>query len=96
MTKKYTSYKEKELLDDEDFIQSIVNPTPETEKYWDTLVEYDLLSGKELEQARAFMETVKKPHKVITVKEKNALWIAIEVKTKKSCEAIYAVIIYIH
>ncbi len=84
MNNKYKSYKNKNLLEDEDFIRNMLYPTPETDDYWNSLVEYGLLSTEELNTARTFMEAVKKPDEILSDREKGELWKKIETTNSKN------------
>ncbi|MCD8193162.1 MAG: hypothetical protein LUD74_01140, partial [Tannerellaceae bacterium] len=84
MNNKYKSYKNINLLEEEDFIRDMLNRTPARDDYWDELVEYDLLSHKELEEARNFMEAIRKPGTILSAREKDELWHNIESENRKN------------
>lgn len=83
MSHKYSTYTSKELLQDDYFIESMMHPTAETDHFWASLIEDEVLSYEEFEQARSFLHIVKKPQRVMSIKEKGLLWSTIEIKNKE-------------
>lgn len=84
MTKHSHKYSSKELLDDEYFIQSMLNPTDRSDDFWLSLVHDDLIDADEFEHARNFVNTMKPPIRVMSGKERTELWIKIEIENKKN------------
>ncbi|MDL2281503.1 FecR domain-containing protein [Parabacteroides sp. OttesenSCG-928-G06] len=87
MKEKYITYKgytSKELLDDDFFVQSMLDPTPESEVFWETLLEEGLLSPLEYEEACEFLQIVQKPRRAMSMRDRGALWAAIEVRNKEN------------
>lgn len=84
MNKDYTKYTSKELLEDEYFIQSMIYPTPESDEFWNSLLIDRILEYEEFEEAQNFIHLMQRPKKVMTAKERNDMWVNIEVKNKKN------------
>lgn len=80
----YSKYTSKELLEDDFFIQSILHPTPDSDEFWNSLIVDGILDFEQFDEARHFVLLMKRPDKVMTVKEKSDLWVKIEVKNKKN------------
>ncbi len=83
MTKNYSTYTSTELLQDDYFIQSMLYPTTESDIFWDSLIADNILKREEFEQALSFLETMEKPVKIMSVKEKSVLWASIEIINKQ-------------
>ncbi len=79
----YSTYTNKELLEDHYFISSMIEPTPESELFWESLVADGLIRSEEFEQAKKFIQIMKSPQKIMTAKERTQLWIKIEIQNKK-------------
>lgn len=84
MEKGYSKYSSKELLEDDNFIQAMISSTPQEEELWESLVQDGLLDRGEYETARNFVKMMKRPHKIMSLKERNELWVEIEVENKKN------------
>lgn len=80
----YKGYTVKELLDDDFFIQSMLHPTPESEVFWESAIEENIIFSEEYEKACDFLQVVKKPGKVMGIREKGSLWAAIEIRNKEN------------
>lgn len=83
MKKDYSTYTCKELLEDDYFISSMMDPSPESEEFWAILVESSIIARDEFEQAKHFMQLMQKPKRVMNVKERTELWVKIEIQNKK-------------
>lgn len=87
MEKEYLTYKGytvEKLLDDDFFIQSMLEPTPESEIFWESVVQNNIISLEEYEKAYEFLKVVHKPRKIMSVRERGALWTEIEIRNKEN------------
>ena len=84
MINNYQKYTSKELLDDDYFICSMINPTPGSDDFWLSLVNDGLISITEFELAKSLIEVMKKPARVMSPKERTDLWVKIEIENKKA------------
>lgn len=75
---------EEDLLNDEFFIQSMLNPSPDTDNLWNSLAEDDMADRERLDESREFMEIVQHPGKIMTNKEINDIWTNIEIRNKQN------------
>lgn len=75
---------EEDLLNDEFFIQSMLNPSADTDDLWDSLAEDDIADRERLDESREFMEIVKHPGRIMTNKEINDIWTNIEIRNKQN------------
>jgi len=87
MEREYLSYKGytvEELLEDDFFIQSMINPTPESEVFWEAIVGEHIVSPQEYEKAYGFLRLTHRPKKIMSVRDRGALWAAIEIRNKEN------------
>lgn len=84
MDAKYAKYTSRELLEDDSFIHSMINPSEETNKFWNSLLVDGILDFDEFQEARSFVLFMQRPRKVMSAKEKNDLWVQIEIRNKKN------------
>ena len=82
MKEDHSGYTSKDLLEDDYFISSMVEPTKESEEFWNSLVDDGIIAFDEFERAKHFMQIMQKPKKVMTVKERTDLWVKIEIQNK--------------
>ncbi|NDV60668.1 FecR family protein [Bacteroides sp. 519] len=84
MKEDYTKYTSKELLDDDYFIHSMIQPTPESIEFWNSLIINDVVDYEEFKKAEAFVLLMRRPKKIMTAKERNEMWINIEIRNKQN------------
>lgn len=77
------TYTSRELLENDHFISSMLDPLPESNEYFDLLANEGFISCDELKHARHFMQIMQEPKKVMTAKERTELWVKIEIQNKK-------------
>jgi len=80
----YSKYSSKELLEDDYFIKSIINPTPKSDNFWNSLLEDKIIDPEEFDKACSFIYLMQRPKKMMSAKERNDLWVKIEIKNKKN------------
>lgn len=83
MNKEQTGYTSKNLLEDDYFISSMIEPGPESEEFWNSLIDDGIVAYDEFEQAKHFMRIMERPKKIMTAKERTDLWVKIEIKNKE-------------
>jgi Fe2+-dicitrate sensor, membrane component len=83
MNKDYRKYTSRELLDDDYFIQSMMHRTVETDSFWNSLIDDGILDDDQFQEARNFVMLMQRSNKISTAKEKNDLWVTIEIKNKE-------------
>lgn len=84
MDKKYTNYTIDDLILDENFISSVLHPTPESEEFWTYLVQKRYVLADDFEKASLFIRAVQSPKEKLFHKEKDLLWEKIEIENKKN------------
>lgn len=83
MKKKHALYTIEELLKDDYFISSVLHPTPDSNEFWDFLLQNGQVSLDDFEQASLFIRKVQPCRKKLTSTEKMNLWKSIEIEKKK-------------
>lgn len=84
MKKNYSKYTIDELLLDDYFISSVRNPTPESQEFWEYLIQNEYVKADDFEKASLFIRAVQSPKAKIFRKEKDVLWEKIEIGNKKN------------
>lgn len=74
MTNKYIDYKFEDLLQDDFFVQSWLNPTPQTELFWARLRSEHLIKEKEYRKALFLIKSFHITNQSIPLSEQLALW----------------------
>ncbi|MDR0836459.1 MAG: FecR domain-containing protein [Tannerella sp.] len=77
--KDYSGYKADDLLKDDFFIHSVLQPTPESELFW----ENQNMESSEAEWAKFFIESVQVKSEEFSDEETDALWENIQIKNEK-------------
>lgn len=80
--KKYKQYSVEELLQDDYFINSMINPTKETEQFWKELLDGEIIDIHEYKLARYFVNSVQLQQEKVSHEEKFELWENIEIANK--------------
>lgn len=83
MKQDYTNYTTEDLLHDPFFIQSIQQPTEETDLFWKLQVEDGVIDEKEFKLATFYLKSIQVEHERISKKDLHTLWESIE-QTNKS------------
>lgn len=86
MTSKYTYYNVDQFLVDDDFINWILNPTPETNTFWNTWIEENPQKKETVLNARLFIENIniaEEQFSTIEDKDENELWASINSSLNK-------------
>lgn len=84
MEKKYSKYTIDELLLDDYFISSVLHPTPESQEFWEYLMQNEYVKADDFEKASLFVRAMQSPKKKMFRKEKDILWEKIEMENKKN------------
>ena len=84
MDKKYTHYTIDDLLSDDNFISSVLHPTPESEEFWIYLIQKGYVLADDFEKASLFIRAIQSPKEKLFRKEKDLLWEKIEIENKKN------------
>jgi len=74
MKKDYTKYTAAELLQDDFFVSSVLNPTEETDLFWKIQVEDGIIAKNELQAARLFLSSMRVKKQRMTSSEYQFLW----------------------
>lgn len=82
--KKYQSYTVEELLEDDFFISSVLNPTDETDAFWMKAIEEEVISLHDYKLARYFIDSVHPKQEEVSIEEAYDLWQNIEVTNKRN------------
>lgn len=80
----YAKYSSKELLEDDFFIQSMIRPTQESDEFWNSLLADGIIDSDQFNEARHFILLMNRKNKVMSARERNDLWVKIEIKNKKN------------
>ncbi|MDH6306052.1 hypothetical protein M2459_002804 [Parabacteroides sp. PF5-5] len=80
--KKYRSYSVEELLQDDYFVHSMINPTKETDEFWKKAIDNKVIDLHDYKLARYFINSVQVENEKVSNEEKFELWENIEVANK--------------
>jgi len=79
----YSNYKAEELVNDQFFLESMKNPSRESELYWQELVTKGIVSKVEFDLAKSFVTSLKVKSSKMSQDELTELWVNIEITNKK-------------
>lgn len=84
MKKNDLKYTVDELLLDGHFISSVLHPTPESQEFWEELIQAGVVSAEDFEKAALFVQSVQSRKEKLFRKEKEMLWEKIEIGNKNT------------
>lgn len=82
MFKEYIKYQSEDFLTDDYFVDSMLNPTPENEKYWKVLIDSEKLNVNEFISAYMTLKNLHNAKPEVPEDKINALWERIETKNE--------------
>jgi hypothetical protein len=80
--KKYTAYSLEDLLQDDYFISSVINPTKESDAFWAEEIQKGTIAMNDYSLARYFIDSVQVKKERISQEEIHHLWEDIEIANK--------------
>ena len=72
--KDYTNYSAEELLEDDFFLKSLSNPTPESQFFWEELKNGDEVLAKEIMIASGILRSIPYRKRTFSSDDKDLLW----------------------
>jgi hypothetical protein len=79
----YTNYKDIDFLDDDFFVESMISPTRESERFWEELIDRKQIDLNEFISANVLLDTLRKSRYEVPRERKDHLWKRIDT-TRKS------------
>lgn len=73
-----------ELIQDDYFISSVLHPSPESQDFWNLLIQSGNVSAEDFEKACLFIKAIQSRKEKLFRKEKVLLWNKIEIENKKA------------
>ncbi|MDD3077474.1 MAG: hypothetical protein PHE44_13115, partial [Proteiniphilum sp.] len=74
----YTYYKDIDFLDDDFFVESMISPTRESERFWEELIDRKQIDLNEFISANMLLDTIRKSRHAVPQAQKDRLWKSID------------------